>query len=68
LPTKESLRLDAQGKPVLENSQNEKGRIEDVSEVDREYSEKSRIEDVSEVDRKYNERMKDEYAKWEDGA
>lgn len=46
------MRLDAQGKPVLENSQIEKGRIEDVSEVDKEFS----------------ERMKDEYAKWEDGA
>jgi hypothetical protein len=51
LPTQERLQLDGQGKPVL-GQPDEKGKIEDVSEGDREYE----------------ERMEDEYAKREGGA
>jgi hypothetical protein len=52
LPTKESLRLDATGKPVLEGRGTERGRIEDVGDNDK----------------KYEERMEEEYAKREGGA
>jgi len=55
LPTKESLRLDAQGKPVLQQGSAERGRIEDVSESE-------------ERAREYEERMEEEYAKREGGA
>jgi len=50
-PTQERLQLDSQGQLMLDRPQ-ESGRIEDVSEADREYV----------------ERMEDEYAKREGGA
>lgn len=51
LPTKETVHMDAQGKLVPGQSQ-EKGRIDDASNTDKEYL----------------ERMEDEYAKREGGA
>jgi hypothetical protein len=51
LPTKETVNLDAQGK-LIPGQSTERGRIEDASDADKEYS----------------ERMEDEYAKKEGGA
>ncbi|KIW01714.1 uncharacterized protein PV09_06891 [Verruconis gallopava] len=51
LPTEEKLQLDSEGRPILDKT-DQRGRIEDVSEADREYL----------------ERMEDEYAKREGGA